>query len=341
MKSLLKILLSLAIIIKFSVALAQNGDDAQSLNKQAVQLNKEGKYAEAVEKYNQALKIDSTNVYANYGIAYSLLAWGRGKEGIPYLKKVINANTKLTAWAYNLLGSIYDKDHESAKAIEAFNNGIKADPKYQSLYYNLGLVYFRDKNYGEAEKCAIESIKLDPKHASSQRMYALVCFHQNKRAVALLGFCSFILLEPETARSAEAFGNIQHILQGGTLKLAPGEAMPIPGANAIALNLAISQAVAQVGKKKYATPVELLTEQLKTIFIAVGQLAEKQTGDDFFRKYYAAYFYQLAQSPNMPAFATLISSAADKDGYAKWLSGHAQEIADLNSWVNITERKFE
>jgi len=340
MKSLLKILLSLAIIIKFSVALAQNGDDAQSLNKQAVQLNKEGKYAEAVEKYNQALKIDSTNVYTNYGIAYSLLASGKGKEGIPYLKKVINANTKLTAWAYDLLGSIYDKDHESAKAIEAFNNGIKSDPKYQSLYYNLGLVYFRDKNYGEAEKCAIESIKLDPKHASSQRMYALVCFHQNKRAAALLGFCSFIMLEPETARSAEAYGNIQHILQGGTLKLAPGETIPKPDANTPALNLAITRAVAEAGKKKYATPVELLTEQLKAIFIAVGQLAEKQTGDDFFRKYYAAYFYQLAQSPNMPAFARLISSAANKDDYAKWLSSHAQETADLNSWINTNERGF-
>jgi len=103
MKSLLKILLSLAIIIKFSVVLAQNGDDDQLLNKQAVQLNKEGKYAEAVEKYMQALKIDSSNVYANYGIAYSLLASGKGNEGIPYLKKVINANTKLTALAYDLL----------------------------------------------------------------------------------------------------------------------------------------------------------------------------------------------------------------------------------------------
>jgi len=184
-------------------------------------------------------------------------------------------------------------------------------------------------------------MKLDPKHAGSQRMYALVCFHQNKRAAALLGFCSFILLEPQTARSAEAYGNIQHILQGGTLKLAPGEAMPIPDANTTALNLAISQAVAQTGKKKYATPAELLTEQLKAIFIAIGQLAEKQAGDDFFRKYYAAYFYQLAQSPNMPAFARLLNSATDKDDYAKWLSGHTQEMADLNSWINITERKFE
>jgi tetratricopeptide (TPR) repeat protein len=307
MKPLLKTLLSLLILANSSMVSAQNSGDAQSLNKEAVQLNKEKKYTEAVEKYKQALKIDSANVYSNYGIAYSLLAAGRGKEGIPYLEKVIKANTPITAWAYDVLGSIYDKDHESAKAIEAFNKGIKADPKYQSLYFNLGLVYFRDKKFADAEKCAIAAIKIDPKHASSQRMYALVCFHQNKRVAALLGFCSFILLEPQTARSAEAYGNIQHILQGGVLKLGPGEAMLMPDANTIALNLALTQAVAEAAKKKYATPGDLLTEQLKDIFIAVGELTEKQTGDDFFRKYYANYFYQLAQSPDMPAFARQIS----------------------------------
>ncbi len=139
------------------------------------------------------------------------------------------------------MGNIYDKDHESEKAIDAYNAAITADAKYQHAYYNLGLVYFRDKKYAEAEKCAIDAIKLDPKHANSQRMYALVTFHQNKRAAALLGFCSFILLEPQTARSAEAYGNIQHILQGGILKLAPGETAPqATDGNTIALNQAIT-----------------------------------------------------------------------------------------------------
>jgi len=322
-------------------ALAQGNDDAPSLIKQAVQFNKDGKYAKAADKFTQALKLEPANVYANYGIAYSLMQMGKANDGIPYLEKVIKANSSLTAGAYDLLGSIYDKGHESEKAIAAFNEGIKIDPAYQRLHYNLGLVYFRDKKYAEAEKCATDAIKLDPKHANSHRMYALVCFHQNKRAAALLGFCSFILLEPQTARSSEAYGNIQHILQGGTLKPAPGETAPLASdANTLALNQAISQAAAEAAKGKYATPADQLTAQLSVIFKAVGALAEKQAGNDFFREYFAAWFYKLALSPNMPAFARLISSAANKDDYSKWLAEHSREADDLNNWIAATPRSF-
>jgi tetratricopeptide (TPR) repeat protein len=311
------------------------------LVKQAVQFNKDGQYANAIDKYNQALKIDSNNIYANYGIAYSLLASGKGKEGIPNLEKVIRSKTNLIAEADDLLGNIYDKDHESAKAIEAYNAAINADAKYQHAYYNLGLVYFRDKKYAEAEKYAIEAIKLDPKHANSQRMYALVTFHQNKRAAAFLGFCSFILLEPQTARSAEAFGNMQHILQGGTLKPAPGEtATQANDPNTVALNQAVTRAVAEAGKKKYASQEDLLTAQLTSIFNGLGPLAEKQTGDDFFGKYYAAYFYKMAQTPNMEAFSRLISAGANKDDYVKWANEHSKEVADLDRWIGDTQRGF-
>jgi hypothetical protein len=70
-------------------------------------------------------------------------------------------------------------------------------------------------------------------------------------------------------------------------------------------------------------------------------LTEKETGDGFFRQYFAAWFYKLALSPNMPAFARLISSAANKDDYSKWLSVHGREADDLNRWLTATSRNFQ
>lgn len=331
-------LLLILIVSQQSPVFAQSAPDASSLIKEAVQLNKDGKYAQAADNYSAALKLDPDNVYANYGIAFSLLAEGKGDDGIPYLQKVVATNNAITAWAYDLMGTIYDKDHNSAKAIDAFNQGIKTDPKYQRLYYNLGLVYFRDKNYSEAEKCAIRSMKLDPKHASSQRMYALVCFHQNKRVNALLGFCSFILLEPGTARSAEAYGNIQHILQGGDVKAQSGAPPLVVDANTIALNLAMTKAIAEAGKRKYTTSADLLTAQLSAIFTATGPLADTQKSDEFFQTYYAAYFYKLAQSANMPAFARLVSQSTQES--AEWVKNNAPAMAALEDWVKGTERGF-
>jgi tetratricopeptide (TPR) repeat protein len=305
MKYFQYLLISLFIITICSKSSAQNNEDARTLVKEGVKLNDEKNYAGAIEKYNQALKLDTGNLYADYQLAYSLFLSDKGKEGIQYLNKVVKSDSKLNAAAYDLLG----------------------------------LIWFKNKQYAEAEKNAIEAIKLDPKHASTQRMYALVCFHQNKRAAALLGFCSFILLEPNTPRSAEAYGNIQHILQGGALKPEPGEmASNAIEANTSALNQAITQAVADFSKRRYASAGDLLTAELKAIFINTGQLAEKQAGNDFFRKYMAAWFYQLAQSPNMPAFARLVSLSTPES--AKWAKDNAQLMTDLDNWVNGNQRNF-
>jgi tetratricopeptide (TPR) repeat protein len=293
------------LIITCNTVFAQNNDDARTLIKEGMQLNDAKKYTEAIDKYSQALKIDTGNLFADYQLAYSLFSLDKGKDGIPYLEKVIKANTNLNAAAYDLLG----------------------------------LICFRDKKYDEAEKYAIEAIKLDPKHASSQRMYALVTFHQNKRIPALLGFCSFLLLEPQTTRSAEAYGNIQHILQGGELKQEPGvTASHTADADTYALNKIITQVTAESAKRRYATAADLLAAQLKEIFTAAGQLAEKQTGNDFFRKYLAAYFYQLAQSPNMPAFSRFISQSTPES--AKWIKDTPQQMNELDNWLRATERGF-
>lgn len=322
---------------------AQNNEDAHALVKEGVQLNDAGKYAEAIDKYNEALKIDPGNLYADFEMAYSLFEFNKGDDGIPYLQKVIAANTSLTAGAYDLLGSIYDKDNQKDKAIDAYNAGIKANPAYQRLYYNLGLVYFRYKEYAEAEKNAIEAIKLDPKHASSQRMYALVCFHQNKRVPALLGFCSFILLEPNTARSVEAYNNIQHILQGGVLRGDDGKTTiqfsPNDSKDMGTLNAGISLIAISAQTKKLAGS-ELFEYELKSIFELAGQLSEKKTEaeKDFFWKYYADYFYKLAQSPNITAFARVVSLSNPES--AQWLRDNPQKAGDLANWVKVTERGF-
>ena len=341
MKIIRNILPAILMLFTVTLASAQNNEEARALLQEGVKLNDQGKYAEAIEKYNAALKVDPEYLYADFEIAFTLFASGKGTDGIPYIEKVIRANTNLNAGAYDLLGSIYDKENQTDKAIETYQEGIKTNPTYQRLYYNLGIVYFRTKQYAEAEKSAIEAIKLDPKHASSQRMYALVCFHQNKRVNALLGFCSFILLEPSTARSAEAYGNIQHIMQGGVLKDGNGNTtLSVPMADdkeTGALNLAISMSTIS-GQSKKLVGMALLEDELKTIFKIAGELSEKKTDKGFFDKYFVDYFHKLAQSNNMPAFTRMISQSSPES--AAWIKDHPQYMNDLYTWVKTTERGF-
>ena len=300
------LLTALLIITSAFKIFAQNADEARALAKEGTQLFDQEKYTGAIDKFQQALKLDTGSLYADYQLARALFMTDKGKDGIPYVEKILKTESKLKGPAYELLGLIYFKNHQ----------------------------------YAEAEINAIEAIKLDPTVPSRHRMYALVSFHQDKRAQALLGFCSFILLKPNATRSFETYGNIAHILQGGILKPEPGEAAPqTVDANTNALNQAITQAVADFGKRRYASAGDLLTAELKAIFTNIGQLSEKQTGNDFFRKYMAFYFYQLAQSPNMPALARLISQSTPES--AKWIKDNPEKMTELDNWVKATPRSFQ
>ena len=345
MNNLYKLLLTLTVscFIQFAV-LAQGNNQANDLIKQGVDLHNQGKYAEAIDKFTEVLKTDPDNGYANYEISYSLYASKKPKEAIPHLEKAVqSANASLNVAAYCLLASIYDEDNQSLKSIETYNLAIKINPDYPQIYYNLGIAYFRNQQYTEAENSAIEAIKHNPKNASSQRLYALVTFHQNKRANALLGLCSFLLIEPTGPRAAEAYGNIQHIIQGGVLAGANGKTTitvsPQDDRETGTLNMGIQMVVASA-KTKNLAGADLLQYELKTIFALTGQLSEKKTDKSFFDKFFAAYFYKLAQSDNMPAFTHTITLTDNKIDNAKWARENAQQINTLAEWLKTTDRAF-
>jgi tetratricopeptide (TPR) repeat protein len=264
---------------------------------------------------------DTDDPATNYKAALTLVDAGKGPEGIPYLEKVLKTQSAYTNAAYSLLGSIYDKNNQPEKAIAIYNDGLKAYPKDQNLYFNLGIADFRAKLYTDAELAAIEAIKLDPKHANSQRLYGLVTFHQNKRLNALMAFCSFLLLEPNGSKSDEAITNLQSILKGGVLKAdGPGKRSPAQAAENAKSNAIITGAIAS-GQAKSLTETALLEYQLKTIFTLAGQASAKKSNQTFFDKFYADYFYKLAQSGNVPAFAKLIANKEVDDKLMDWVKG--------------------
>ncbi|PTQ99859.1 TPR repeat protein [Mucilaginibacter yixingensis] len=324
--------LILLLVIACAITYAQ---DARSLIKEGADLSSAKQYTAAIEKYKAALVIEPNNPQANYQLAFALNQTGKSTDAIPYLQKATtgDASANMKSGAYALLGSIYDQAKQPAKAIENYKQALTLTPDDQQLQYNLGLAFFRNHQYVEAEQCAINSLKLAPQHSASMRLYALVAFHQNKRAPALLGLCSFLLMEPNTPRSSESYSNIQHIIQGGDLKPEPGEVAPHHiDAETNALNQAISSAVATEAKRRYFVAADKFTQQLQAIFAAIGPLAEKQQHGSELFKAPAARFYKLSQSGNMPAFARLISQSSDKASVA-WIAAHSDEMGKLDEWL--------
>jgi tetratricopeptide (TPR) repeat protein len=328
-----------------NVAYSQN-TDAITLIKQGIQLHDQRKYPEAIDKYQQALKIDPTNMQGEFELSFSLYSSGKGADAIPHLEKVIsNPNdVPLAVQACDILGSIYDDTQQADKAIDTYERGIKLDPKYQRLRYNLSLALLRQKKYAGAESSAIEAIKLEPKHASSQQVYAVALQNQGKDAYALMAYCSFLLLEPQTTRSNTDYQQIQNIIQS-KYKVTGDKAVTVyvkenkdSDAFALESGLALTAVASLENKKKSQT--ELLQDELTTLFRIAGELSAKKKGKDFFWLFYADYLSELAKSDNMPAFTRLINLSANMQDNAQWFKDNPDKLKALNEWLQSIPRKF-
>ena len=312
------------ILFAISIGLNTSAQEVTTLVRQGRELNSQKQYPAAIEKYKSVLMVEPENIQANYQLAFTLFASGKGPDGLPYLDKVIkaNTNTPLTAAAYSLMGSIYGNSKQLPKAIEAYKSGIKTDSTNQRIYYNLGIVQYRSKLYADAEQSFIGAIKRDSADAGSIRMYALVTFHENKRADAVLGFCRFLQLEPNSGRSKEAFGNLQNILQRGSLQVEEGyQPTPATKAEAMAQNKLITKVLAGFMTRKYASPTALLTAQLKELFVAFG---------DNYK--YAAYYNKLSQTDSFETFVKVISQNSIPEN-AKWVKDNADKVSAYETWA--------
>jgi tetratricopeptide (TPR) repeat protein len=340
MKTLHTLSLLITALFFSSITYGQNKEDAKNLVTQGVALHDAGKYAEAIQKYQDAIKIDPENSTAFYELSYTLFSSGKGKEALPYLEKVIKLDPG-AGGAYDMLGSVYDDDKQPEKAIDYFLKGIKDDPNYQRLYYNIAITYYRQGKYADAEANAINAIKLQPKHASSHRIYAMITNKQNKLGCSLLGWCSFLLVEPQTKRSVEAMAYVKAIINNGIKKNAEKSVtITMQENNMNPANLMMPMAVinATSGKTNLSS-VDSLTLQLTSLF----EVAHTITGDKdqpFIAKYFSDYFVALGKSGNMPAFARYMSLSVYTDENKKWFKDHDKELSALDTWVSSTKREF-
>jgi Tfp pilus assembly protein PilF len=340
MKTYHKILLLVITLAFSSVLYGQSAKTAQALTDEGIKLFDDGKYDEAIAKYKEAIKVDPKYSNAYYEIGYTLFNNDRPLEAIPYLETTIKLHPN-AGGAYDLLGSIYDDDKQSAKAIEYYLKGISVDPAYQRLYYNLGLTYYRKKEYTLAEEKLIKAIQLQPKHASSHNIYSYIMYDQGKKGKALLGWSSFLLLEPNTKRSLTALKHINEIINYGIVRNGDKITMNVSNDDLKGADFIIpATVIAATSDQKGLSSADSLTLQLTKLYVVADMFSGK-TADPFFKAYFVDYFKTLASTDNMPAFARYISLMDDNDKKVAWFKANADKITKLSAWVDNTSRKFE
>jgi len=180
-----------------------------------VKLSNEGKYDEAIVKFQEVLKDAPKCVECYTNIASVQLAKKDydAAEATYKLALTINPNS---AEAYNGLATIYNAQKKFDQAAEASAQASKlgaAAPggASASTVFNQGVIAWNASKIADAKKAFEEAVRLDPKLAEAHYWLGMANLNEGKMPEAATSFDAYLKLDPSGKYAEQAKGILTQI----------------------------------------------------------------------------------------------------------------------------------
>ena len=331
---------------------AQDKEGAEKLVSEGIKYHDRGKYEDALELYEKALKLDSHNLYALAEKSMTLLSIKEYKKSIEAGEKAIEkhpGNTELK-YVYVTIGNAYYALKESQKSIDLYNQGIKLAPDFYQLHFNKGITLSGQKEHDDALKCFERSVTCNPKHPGSHNAIARTLEVQNKKIPALLAYVRFMIVEPTSGRAAQNFQRIRVLMEGGATKTdknkinitinasSLGDTLP-DGSNADnnfttqELILALSGALSMSDGKKKKKPKSEVETFISNFGSLCSSLEESRTKNrGFYWEFYADYFIALHNKKLTETLGYIVYAKSGDEKVSDWIKKNEKKINDFFEW---------
>lgn len=205
------IIIILSLLFSSLAVCAQPSSD--KLIRQGVALHDRGKYKDAIACYEEALKVNPTSMSAVYEMSLSFLHLKDYEKAISESSKVITTNFRpLLMDAYVVKATALAKQNKVDDAINLLNEALSKCGDEYLLHFNLGLSYFNTGDNQKALQHLQKAIEIDATHSSAFLLYAYVLNDLDQWVQSFYAFHFFLLLEPNTERSRDAFGEMYDII---------------------------------------------------------------------------------------------------------------------------------
>lgn len=194
-------------------AQTQQQPSSEKLIRQGVALHDKGQYNDAISLYKEALKINPNSMSAIYEMSLSYLDLKDYDNAIKYSNRIVSASFQpLLVDAYIVKSSALAETNKINESIQILNDALIRCGDEYLLYFNLGLCYFNKKDYNQAILNLRKAIEIDATRSSAFLLYAYALNDTGRWLESFYSFHFFLLLEPNTQRSKEAFAEMYDIL---------------------------------------------------------------------------------------------------------------------------------
>jgi tetratricopeptide (TPR) repeat protein len=140
---------------------SQNAEDYMAHYNLGVALSDEGRNFDAMEAYEQAIRLAPTYAPAHYNLGGIFIELGRPGFAEKEFEEAVRLDPNF-APAHFMLGVVYGALGKHCEAIEATKRGIKVDPDDPRAYFNIGHAYMQLKEFENAVSWFEQAVNVDP-----------------------------------------------------------------------------------------------------------------------------------------------------------------------------------
>jgi len=141
-------------------------------------LNRLKNYDKAMENYNIALKLDTTDAISFYNRGYLHDMLSNYKGVIADMSRAAQLGIE-NHLLYNFLGAAYYHEQNISKSIECFEKAVQLNPGYIESYNNLGAIYGSIMDIDKANFYTDKALAMQPNNTESLRNKGIIYFKQS------------------------------------------------------------------------------------------------------------------------------------------------------------------
>jgi len=151
-------------IVKEETSIVDSDYNRKKLFKRGINLMADEKLEEAIEIFEQALRIDPNNVETLMKLGYARFHIDDHSEALKIYDRILDIDvTNPEAW--NLKGLVHYEQKNYSKALDASQKAIESDPTYGMAWYNQACFLSLLNQVPESLEALKRSIEIDVKNA--------------------------------------------------------------------------------------------------------------------------------------------------------------------------------
>jgi len=259
--------------LSLGVALAHQGRDADAVAhfRQALKLDSRnvtayhnlgsalaalGKTSDAIEQFEQALKLDAKDPEIHYNFAEVLIQAGRLDEAIAHYRRALEI-TPNDSRIFNNLGDALVRQGRFDEAITEFRQALAIDPNAAGVHGNVGNVLAGQQRFREAMWHYQQALRINPDSAETHHRLATLWLAQGQTEPALAHWREAVRLQPDS---------VPLLLQVAWVLATSPEAAVRNGGHAVAL--------AERAARLVGTPTPAVLDVLAAAYAEAGRFPE-------------------------------------------------------------------